>query len=132
MTEYVPEAMIGLGERLLGRRDDIDGEQMDMTTTPERLIRDVVPADVQLPDGNRLLRTRVFITDRRIQVWTEALPPVLAYDLELVGEPAVASVHASAGTPHRLATPDGEVVVRRSRGACSCRLPGLMGLSWAP
>lgn len=130
--DYVPELMIGLGERTLGRRDEVDGEQTDLLATPERLVRDVVPAEVRFPDGERLLRARVFITDRRVQVWIEGRPAVLAHDLELVEAPAVASIHASVGTPHRLVTPLGEVQVRRARGTCSCRLPGLMALSWSP
>lgn len=133
MSDDIPELMVGLGERTLGRRDEVDGEQTDLLAEPERLLRDVVPAEVRFPDtGERILRARVFITDQRIQVWVEGRPPTLLHDLELVEVPAVASVHASAGTPHRLATPLGPVEVRRARGTCSCRVPGLMGLRWKP
>lgn len=30
MSEDVPELMVGLGERLLGRREEIDGGQMEV------------------------------------------------------------------------------------------------------
>lgn len=97
----------------------------------ERLVRDVVPAEVHLPDGTRHLRARVFVTTSRLLVFLEGRPPTLAYERDLVDDaPGLASVHASAGTPHRLSTPDGEVFIRRARHTCSCKVPGLMALSW--
>lgn len=99
------------------------------TQSDERLVRDVVPAEVQGPDGSRWLRTRVFITDQRVLAFEEGRPPRLVLEAVLL-DADVQSIHAPASRPHRLATADGDVLVRRARGVCSCQLPGLMAMSW--
>ncbi|HET6866293.1 MAG TPA: hypothetical protein VFH80_10230 [Solirubrobacteraceae bacterium] len=93
----------------------------------ERLVRDVHPAEVALPDGRVLTNVRAFVTDRRLLVYwaTPNRQIVRQLDAELE-QPC--SVPASRGTLSanarlevRLA--DGSTAwVNRGRG-CGCSSP---------
>ena len=96
-----------------------------MTTTAgdtERLMRDVVPAEVHAPGHSPHVQqsARVFVTDRRVQVWvTGPDGPVALVDEALTG-PVPERNRGTLGREQlHLETAAGPVHVSRGRG-CGC------------
>lgn len=96
-----------------------------MTTTAsgtERLVRDVMPAEVHAPGHSPhvQLEARVFVTDRRVQVWVRGPDgPVALVDEELTAEAPERNRGTLGREQLHLETAAGPVHVSRGRG-CGC------------
>lgn len=83
------------------------------------ILVDVVPAEVQLPDGTSHQRVRVTLTHRRLRVWREVgRQPDLILDTAHEGV-QIEARHPLIGKAMTWPTAAGDVVVTRMRG-CAC------------
>lgn len=83
------------------------------------IVVDMVPAEVQLPDGSRHEKVRVSLTHRRVRVWREVgRQPELILDAAHDGV-TLETRYPTIGTAMTWPTAAGDVVVTRMRG-CAC------------
>jgi hypothetical protein len=89
---------------------------------PERLCRDVFPAEVLLPGGRLIQGCRVFVTSSRVLVYQASERQIeLAAEFELT-DPINASRSTLQGGRLELHGPDGTSWVNQGRG-CGCHSP---------
>lgn len=105
------------------------------SSAPTATWRTWFPAQVRLPDGRHLMRTKVYATNGGLLVYTLAPGgPALAFSspilLDKTAEPG--TDYASEQRGHQIVTVAGKVTVSRS-GACSCSMRSLRAFSpvWA-
>jgi hypothetical protein len=98
-----------------------------MSETRERMLRDVVPAEVVFNDGTLLTKTRVFLTTSRLIIWREVDDDLVAIEKPIRFTDAKASRSTLLPTERlEVFGDDFTAVVNKGRGcACGSKLKGL-------